>query len=226
MTVKKTLKIASVTVIVLIGVLAVYFTAAFSLSRLSVNADVKPIPEIDIYIMTNGVHTDIAVPVANELIDWRKEIKFADTKSADTNSTFLAMGWGDRKFYLETPEFSDLKFSTAVNAVFGLGKSAVHTTYYTTVKEDKQCKKIRISKVQYQKLVTYLSNSFERTAEGHIKNIATTLNYDNSDAFYEGVGSYSMFKTCNTWANSALKYAGLKACYWTIFDTGIFLKYQ
>lgn len=226
MILKKTLKILSVIVIVFIGLLAVYFTAAFSLSRLSVNAKIKSLPEIDIYIMTNGVHTDIVVPVKNELKDWRKEIKFSDTKSANTNSTFLAMGWGDRKFYLETPEFSDLKFSTAINAVFGLGKSAVHTTYYTALREDQQCKKIRISKLQYQKLVEYLSKSFERTAEGHVKNISTTLNYDNSDAFYEGIGSYSMFKTCNTWANSALKYAGLKACYWTIFDTGIFLKYE
>ena len=45
-------------------------------------------------------------------------------------------------------------------------------------------------------------------------------------ALYEAKGKYSLFYTCNTWANDGLKSAGLKACYWTVFKGGIFDQYQ
>ena len=50
--------------------------------------------------------------------------------------------------------------------------------------------------------------------------------YGKNDAFYEATGRYSLFHTCNTWTNNALKIAGQKACVWTPFDTGIFYHYQ
>ena len=50
--------------------------------------------------------------------------------------------------------------------------------------------------------------------------------YGNNDQFYEAVGSYSCFKTCNTWTNQALKESKLKACLWTPFDFGIISKYD
>lgn len=204
----------------------VYFLAAYLLSRITLNKNVVAGNDVTIYIMSNGIHTDIVVPACNEQMDWRKEIKFSDTKAADTTAIFLAMGWGDRKFYLETPEFKDLKISTGLNAIFGLSTSAMHTTYYNILVEDAQCKRVSISKKQYSELIRYLKSSFILDQNGHVKNIKTNLNYDDHDAFYEAVGSYSLFKTCNTWANNALKSCGQKCCYWTIFDTPILLKYR
>ncbi len=52
------------------------------------------------------------------------------------------------------------------------------------------------------------------------------LSAEDDDAFYEAKGSYSFMKTCNTWANSALKSAGQKAALWTPSDKGIFRHYQ
>ena len=47
-----------------------------------------------------------------------------------------------------------------------------------------------------------------------------------ADAFYDAKGSYNLTRTCNTWTNNALKAAGLKACLWTPFDSGIFWQYR
>ncbi len=83
-----------------------------------------------------------------------------------------------------------------------------------------------ISRAQYARLIQYITNSFQKDAAGHFMHIVTTANYGTTDAFYEGVGRYSFARTCNTWANDGLKECGQKSCLWTIFDTGIFLKYE
>ncbi|MCZ4242974.1 TIGR02117 family protein [Pedobacter punctiformis] len=209
-----------------IGSILLYFACAFCLSRITINKNPLNKQEIAIYIMTNGVHTDIVVPAKHLLMDWTKEIKYSNTQSADSSYHYLALGWGDKKFYLETPEFSDLKLNVALGAITGLNSSAMHATYYKNIVEDESCKKLMIDSVQYAALVGYISKSFDQDANGHFINIKTKANYDHADAFYEAVGSYSIFKTCNTWANSALKKCGQKSCLWTIFDTPIFLKYQ
>jgi len=165
------------------------------------------------------------VPVRNEMQDWSREIKFSNTHLTDTSLQWLAMGWGDKGFYLQTPTWADLKFSVAFKAAFGLSTTAIHATFYKTLKEDNTCKRIRISKAAYARLIQYINNSFSKDKTGLAECIVTNANYNNADAFYEANGSYSMFHTCNTWANNALKACGQKACLWTPFDTGIFLKY-
>lgn len=176
--------------------------------------------------MTNGIHTDIVVPANNLLQKWTKEIKHSHTLAADSSYNYLAFGWGDKKFYLETPEFSDLKISTGLRAISGLSTSAMHTTYYKDIVEDESCKKIYISVAQYKQLIKYISNSFTTNADAYFISIKTDIHYDKADAFYEANGSYSIFKTCNTWANGALKASDQKACLWTIFDKPIFQKYE
>jgi uncharacterized protein (TIGR02117 family) len=223
---KKIFKLIGYTIIGFITIVLIYLAGAFILSRISTSKEITNSADINIYIITNGVHTDIVVPLKTEYYDWSKEIKFSHTKLSDTNVNYLAMGWGDKGFYLETPTWGDLKFSVAFNAVFGLGSTAIHATFYKDMQENTSCKKISISAEQYKRLIQYISNSFQKNNDGHFMNINTKANYGNMDAFYEANGSYSAFKTCNTWANNGLKACGQKACLWTAFDTGIFLKYK
>ncbi|RLJ77497.1 TIGR02117 family protein [Pedobacter alluvionis] len=223
---KKVLKYTGRFLMAFIALIGIYFLTAFCCSRITVNANPTNPKEIAIYIMTNGVHTDIVVPAVTEQINWTKEINYQNTLEADSTYQFLAIGWGDKKFYLETPEFSDLKLSNGLRAISGLSTSAMHITYYKNIGEDASCKKIMISHVQYKQLVEYILNSFKKDAAGHLINVKSNIHYDIGDAFYEAKGSYSIFKTCNTWANAALKSCGQRSCLWTIFDTGIFLKYE
>ncbi|MGC4034775.1 MAG: TIGR02117 family protein [Chitinophagaceae bacterium] len=226
MKLKKILKYLLYTVVTFVSFVLLYLLAAFCLSRITINKEPDTTNDVTIYIKTNGVHTDIVVPVKNDQMDWSKEILFSNTTAKDSSMQYLAMGWGDKGFYLETPTWADLKFRTAFRAAFALSTTAIHATFYRAMIENKSCKKIEISQDQYKRLVDYILNSLQKDMNGHAIWINTTANYGTTDAFYEATGSYSLFKTCNTWANKALKVSGQKCCLWTAFDTGIFLKYE
>lgn len=208
------------------GLVVLYILCAYLFSKITIDKEANSKAQVTIYIKTNGVHTDIVMPTVNEQMDWSQQIKFLNTKTADTSSVYLGMGWGDKGFYLETPTWGDLTAKVAFNAMFGLGSTAIHATYYSKITENDSCKKIQISKQQYARLINYITNSFQKDTSGNFINIKTKANYSTTDAFYEANGKYSLFKTCNTWANSALKSCGQKCCFWTALDKGIFAKYK
>jgi len=213
----------------LLGILAffvLYIIVALVLPRFSVNSEDKnPTEDVAIYIKSNGVHTDIVVPIKTEYKDWSEKIKFDHIASKDATMKFIGFGWGDKGFYLNTPEWSDLKFSTAFNAAFYLGTSAMHATFFKQLKENEDCIKINISKEEYAKLIKYIEDSFQYDADGNPILIHATT-YGQNDSFYEANRKYSLFYTCNTWANNALKSADQKAAVWTPSDTGIFCHYR
>jgi uncharacterized protein (TIGR02117 family) len=222
---KRVVKLLLKTLASVLIFLALYFSFAYLLSRISVDKEETANADISIYILSNGVHTDIVVPAKNDLCNWHELVKPEHTLSPDSTANLLAFGWGDKGFYLETPTWDDLKFSTAFKAAFGLSSSAIHATYYKRLKESGHCKEIRISKEQYVKLVAYIRQSFLLNETQGSVHIPTNAVYGNHDAFYEAIGSYNLFKTCNTWTNSALKSCGQKACVWTPFESGIFYQY-
>ena len=219
---KKVLKYIAIFLLSLIA----YLGVVTLLSYITVNGEIRKVKkDVSIYILTNGVHTDIVLPLKNEHFDWSKQVNPADTKSKDTSFNYVAMGWGDKGFYLETPTWADLKVSTALKASTGISTSAMHVTFYKNMKENVSCKKIQISSENYNKLIAYLNKSFQ-TQSGKFLKIETDAVYGKTDVFYEAKGSYSLFYTCNSWANQALKAANQKAALWTITDTGIFRHYS
>lgn len=186
---------------------------------------------VKVFLLTNGVHTDIVLPAKNSTKNWRNSINPTTTKTDNSNAKFVAFGWGDKGFFLETPTWGDLKASTAFNALFYLGSATMHTTFYneSELQENASCKKIFISRENYQKLVNFIESSFKTTENGNYQLIMQGQNphsYGNDDIFFEAKGAYSLFYTCNTWTNNALKAADMKACLWTLFDKPILAKYD
>ncbi len=226
MKLKKVFKIPGITILTFILLIGIYLLSAIILSVIEVKRQPETTRDVAIFIITNGVHTDVVVPVKNAQMDWSKEIKYENTLKDDTSNKYLALGWGNKGFYLETPTWADLKFSTAFKAAFGLGSSAMHATFYNDMQEGNSCKKNYLSKGQYSRLIKFIRNSFKKDVKGHFQHIVTHANYGDNDAFYEATGSYNLFYTCNTWTNSALKSCGQKACLWTPFDKGIFYQYR
>lgn len=220
------LKIAGRLLAAFVVFVALYFLAAFVLSRISVKGAENQPKEIALYISTNGMHTDIIMPVKTGEMDWSKEIKYADTKSKDSLQNFVAIGWGDKSFFIDVPDWQHVKPMIALKAVLALSPCAMHATYLKTVYENKDCRKIQLSRKQYARLVQYIQSYFKRDAAGNVINIATPRTYGVTDAFYEAKGRYHLFFTCNTWTNTALKKAGLRACLWTPFQQGIFRLYE
>ncbi|WDF69306.1 TIGR02117 family protein [Sphingobacterium oryzagri] len=203
-----------------------YFCAEFMLSRTPAKAakqaDERHIP---VYLLSNGVHTDIVLPVRNEQIDWSTVFPYAHTLGGDTSQNWMAIGWGDKGFYLNTPEWKDLSLKTALVAGFGLGETALHVTYYKQLQTGEHCRLTRVSEKQYALLSNYVLANIEKDRAGQAMLIATNAQYSQDDAFYEAKGAYSLFFSCNTWTNNALKTAQMPAGVWTVFSSGILRHY-
>lgn len=180
---------------------------------------------IQLYLLSNGVHTDIVLPIKNEWIHWDTVFPISNTLDKDSTLSWMAIGWGDKGFYLETPEWKDLKLSVALNAMLGLGNSALHVTYHDAIILNEKSRTFHLNASQYQQLIAYIQSYIYRQHSGQSEYIPTNAQYGGNDAFYESIGSYSMFYTCNTWTNNALKAAKAKACVWTLFDQPILDKY-
>lgn len=223
-TFKKILKYTGRLLLGIVAFIVVYFLAVFTLSYIPVNSNPEK-GDVEIFINSNGVHTDVVVPIKNEVKDWSEDILYSQTIAKDSVMRYIAFGWGDKGFYLETPQWSDLKASTAVKAAFHLGTSAMHTRFYKTMKTDEECVRLTISKQDYQKLVEYISQSFQLDANKKVQWIQNH-SYGKYDAFYEAHRKYSLFYTCNTWTNNALKAANQKASLWTPYDKGILYHYK
>lgn len=227
MTVKMILLYILKTLGVIVGIIVVYALLGYLLPFIEVSAkDDGQKKEIPIYIYTNGVHTDIVMPVKNDIQDWGTKIPFSNIKSKTTDYQYVGVGWGDKGFYLDTPSWNDLKFSTAFKAAFWLSESAMHSTYYKNMTEGSDCKMIMISRNQYKSLVQFVEAKFDTDQNGQFVLIPTNAVYGDNDAFYDAKGKYSFLNTCNTWANDGLKAAGQKAALWTPSDFGIFQHYK
>ncbi|WP_394337667.1 TIGR02117 family protein [Chryseobacterium defluvii] len=212
---------------IVVGIILLYGLLGYLLPFIEIKAkEDGHKKEIPIYIYTNGVHTDIVMPVKNDLQDWGSKIPFSNIRSQQTDYSYIGIGWGDKGFYLDTPTWADLKFSTAFKAAFWLSESAMHCTYYKTMKEGSDCKMIMISRSQYTNLVRFIEDKFDRDQNGNFILIPTDAVYSDHDAFYDAKGKYSFLYTCNTWSNDALKAAGQKAAFWTPSDFGIFQHYK
>lgn len=225
---KKILKRIGKILLYILLLLVVYVIAALCVPYIPVNknSDYKSPNDVTIFITTNGVHTDLVVPVKNQWMDWTQYVKYADTDLKDTTYPYVGIGWGDKGFYLQTPSWSDLKFSVAFKAMTGLSSAAIHATFYKKLTEDTSTVALNINKDNYQYLVKYITNSFDVDQDGHSIHIPSVNDgYGDMDAFYEAKGSYSLFHTCNTWANGGLKAAHQKAALWTVLKNGIFRHY-
>lgn len=224
--VRKTLKYLAITLLAVIFFIIAYLLASVLFSVIPVKGDKVTNGSVTVFLITNGVHSDLALPVKNDIKDWSKEIKYSHIEGKDTAFEYVAFGWGDKGFYLETPTWADLKFRTAFNAAFAFSSSAVHATYIKNIEEGERSVKLNLSPDQYRNLIGYIENTFKRDSTGNVQHIKTNANYGPTDAFYEAKGSYHLFKTCNTWTNTGLKVSGQKACLWTPMDKGMFWLYK
>ena len=224
---KKFFLIILKTIWAIIGIVALYLLCGFLIPYIKISE--KPVSEpenVVVYILTNGVHTDLVVPVKSAEIDWSKEIPFENTLSKRTDFNYLSIGWGDKGFYLDTPTWAELKASTAIKAAFWMSESAMHCTYYDKITEGEDCKKLTLTHEQYLDLIRFIQDKFDRDENGKPILIKTDAVYGKNDAFYDAKGRYSFLDTCNTWTNTGLKVAGQKAALWTPSDRGIFQHYE
>lgn len=181
-------------------------------------------PTIDAYISSNGVHTDFIFPTRTSIIDWTTIFPVKAFPSLTLGTDFIAIGWGDREFYLNTPQWKDLTFKRAVFALTGQDHSLMHVEYLGQrdfqAMTRTQTYHLRLSTDQYIQLRNYVIKT-TRLDKNTAQNIPN-YHYDQNDAFFEANGQYSLFKTCNTWIGHGLQQAGVKVSRWTPLDITVY----
>lgn len=177
-----------------------------------------------VFITSNGVHTDIVVPATEGPIDWIKALQLPDSMRTAHNRSHLAIGWGDKGFFLETKDWSDLRVSVALKAAFHLGNSAIHVVQVPKPEPGASMViELKLNRSQYDRLLRYIQSSFDRD---HGELVAITPHpYGKFHHFFEARRSYGLTYTCNSWTNSALKSCGQRACIWTLLKDGIYNQY-
>ena len=199
--------------IFIISSLILYFFAALIFSVFKTHPPKQDcLAENEIYITTNGVHLDIVLPIENI------EPEFLNQLEILPGTKYVSFGWGDREFYINTPEWKDLTFKTAFKALFLKSETAMHVTCYST--RYSSWSNIKICSSQLDLLNKYIESSFSKNEIGSFKKLAVPGYYE-SDFFYEAKGSFSLFNTCNIWVNNALKVTGIETSVWSPFDFGV-----
>lgn len=195
-------------ILIAICIPVLYFLTALICSNIEVGEHMET-SDAFVYLNTNGVHLDLIIPKEYLSSTLSQGLKGAGS------TAYYSFGWGDRDFYLNTPEWKDLKFGTAFSAMFLKSPTLMHVSRYRNSYSD--WAKIHLSTEQLDKLNTYILESFAQKESGE-KILLEGKGYSWNDDFYEARGNYSCFNTCNSWVNAALKQSGNRACLWTPFD--------
>lgn len=203
-------------VLALVAILAAYAVAGYAGGAIPANRDWQP-PErgIEIFVESNGVHTGVVVPKIAAGIDWRGVARpehLADPRYARYDH--LSFGWGERTFYLETPNWADLKIATVLAAAFGSDATLVHIDHVPRPVPGADVRRIVLRPDEYRRLAAFIRASFARSGVRH-------RGYFGYDAFYTGAGRYDAVRTCNAWTGEALRAAGVRVGVWTPFPATV-----
>jgi uncharacterized protein (TIGR02117 family) len=172
---------------------------------------------VRLFIRSNDIHTDIVMPtVVEDLgIDWRVVFPPEHFRGDVADAAFVAVGWGDRGFFVETPRWADLKCSTLINALFLPSESVLHVEYLHEVEPGEGMQEVLVTRERYRQLVTFVRAAVGATDERGAAKTATEVSYGPVDRFYSSHGSYHLFNNCNQWTGRGLKRAGVPVGVWT-----------
>ena len=209
-----------------------YLGFAVLLGLMPVNADWRPTPAqaggVPVWLRTNGVHADLVLPArwpGDDALDFTREFPPATLidlrrEGSIERHEWLAFGWGDRGFYLNTPTWADLDLGTAWRALATEGPSAMHVEYLRRP-QSYDARVLWLGRDEYARLAAYVRAGFRRDATGAPIRIDHP-GYFATDAFFEGEGSYSLVLTSNDWVRRGLQQAGVRTARWAPFDRALF----
>ncbi|WP_093223790.1 TIGR02117 family protein [Sphingomonas sp. NFR15] len=175
----------------------------------------EPAAGVRIQVSSNGVHTGFIVPVVAAGVDWRGMLRpedLADPRYAEYPA--IAIGWGERAFYLETPSWADVKPLTVLAAAIGSERTVAHVDHLPWPVPDADSRVVTLRPEEYRRLAAFIRASF--APRGWHR-----TGYGRNDAFYAARGRYNALRTCNTWTGDALRYAGVRIGAWTPFPVTV-----
>jgi len=167
----------------------------------------------EILLLSNPIHTDIALPVDDDLRRVFSELQEGGIAVNHPAAAYLVFGWGGRSFYIQTPTWADLKPMPVVRSLT-LDQSVMHVDVTGDFPADLAgVKRLRISEAGYQRLVAGIRASFLRD-NGKVQ-LISGASYSLTDGFFEANGWFNALAGCNTWSAAMLRQAGIRTGWWT-----------
>ena len=209
-------RIAKWVTILLLAPPLLFFIAAWIGSSIPRNGDwTEPDQGVEIFVGSNGVHTELVFPVATDIVDWRGVFPVGDVPANGRDYTHVSIGWGEKVFFLETPTWADVKPGTVLNAMTG-GQGVLHVSWYVRPAPSDDFRPMRVTREEYARLVeqviAQLAPEDERTIYP---------GYFDYDVFYDARGTYHLGNTCNQWSSDRLAAAGIETGLWTPMTGGV-----
>ena len=187
---KRALKILLGVVALVLAVPATYFLAALILGLIPANAGWSEAERgVPIFVRTNGIHTWIMMPKVNAIMDWRPYVPPEHLRDARYGrGNYIAVGYGNRDFYLETPTWGDLELHTAISALAGRGPSLLHVEHEHEPRASEWQRPITLRPDEYRRLAAFIRARFRLGPDGRTKPLIGR-GYNDWDMFYEANGA-------------------------------------
>ena len=203
-------------VLLVVAVPVTWFIAALVLGSIPANvAWHEPDRGITLYIRTNGVHTWIVMPKVNAIMDWRPYAPPEHLRDPRYGrGDYVAIGYGNRDFYLNTPTWADVELGRALKALLW-DETVLRVDYRWRPQPGEACAEWRVSVAEYGRIAAFVGESL-RGSQGQTVRVAA--GYGAQDAFFAAAGFYSPVDTCNQWTGRALRAGGAPVAAWTPFS--------
>jgi len=161
--------------------------------------------KLNIYVLYNKIHSDIVINIKDTNEAFQEKFQ----KIIKNKNGYLAIGWGDKESYIDTPVGEKLNKITILKALFTNTPSVLHVKYIQELNSYKNIKKIALSKKQLENIEKSIVQSL------NLPDVQTYKGYYNNDLFYDSCYTYNVFQTCNTWTGDKLRDANISMSYWT-----------
>ncbi|WP_419808874.1 TIGR02117 family protein [Sphingomonas sp.] len=192
-----------------------YAAAGLIGGSVPVNAGWRPPANgVTIWVESNGIHTGLVMPKAAAGVDWRGFAPAADLRDPRfAGYDHVAIGWGERDFYLKTATWGDVRPQVVIGAAWGSDRTLLHVEHVPAPRAGVAVRRIVLRPEEYRRLAAYIRASL--LSRRHWPG------YAGNDVFYEARGRYSLFWTCNSWTGAALAAAGVRVGRWTPFPVTV-----
>ena len=204
----------------LFGLLVAYCLAAWIGSSIPRNADwhepaANDPDAVPIMVETNGVHTALVLPLVTPERDWRPIFPDSDVAAPGPGYTHVAISWGEKQVFLDTPTWWDLRPWTVLRIVGIGGDGVLHVAHYIRPAPADDIRPLRVTHGEYARLVAAIDRSLPRSPR------VRYAGYGPQDVFYDAPGHYTVDNTCNQWTSNVLAAAGVKTGWWTPMAGGV-----
>ena len=169
-----------------------------------------------IYVVSNAIHSDIAVPIDSRLLTKFGFLAEAGFDLAHPGANWIVFGWGSRAFYINTPTWSDLKPGPLLTALTLDRESVMHVIRVGAIDPtSRNVQAIELTPGQYNRLLSSIAGSFLTSGEGSGVELIEGAGYTPNDAFFPAHGWFTALNGCNTWTAHMLREAGVRTGIWT-----------